>query len=125
MQKTEPGTRALIREHLRKLTTKELYGTLAFEEEISKRILPGNAILIDGKIITAHKGEIVEGQTSYWISIHNRIGLDDEDDKKPMVYGPLDDIEVEFEDLKQLPRKEEKENKIIKEKKIKRTKPML
>jgi hypothetical protein len=93
MNKTKPGTRALIREYLRRQNSEELFGILQFEEEISKRIGGKNSVLLDGKIISAHKGEIVEGKTSYWISVSNRISLDNEDDKMPTVLGPLDNIE--------------------------------
>lgn len=121
MKKTPPGTRALIRKYLKAVEKKEICNSLWTEEEIAVRIGSGNAIVLDGKIISAHQGEITEGKTSRWIFIHERIGLDDEDDKIPTIKTLFDEIEKEDElEIKDLekPKKDKKRGKKKKKKTV-------
>ena len=117
MKRTPPGTRALIKEYLKRLNKEKYFGSMWIEEEISKRIGNNNAVLLDSKVITAHKGEIIEGTTSYWIFVQDRIGLDDEDNMMPVVQTPFDDLdeheEAELEIKKSYPKHRRKKRKRV------------
>jgi len=93
MKKTPVGTRALIREYLKAEAGDGDRKYLWAEGEIAKRIGKGNSILLDGKIITSHCGNLSEGKTSYWIFTSNRISLDTEDSKIPEILTPFDEPE--------------------------------
>lgn len=90
---TPAGTRALARKYLKALEEEYILGLLSTEEELSKRIGNKNAIVIDNKVISAHKGEIQEGKIFFWIVIHNRIQLDKEDDQLPVIETAFDNLE--------------------------------
>ncbi len=91
MKKTPPGTRALIKKFLKDDTHWD-------SSEISKRVGSGNSVVVSGKVITAFASTDPESPISNWVSVSNRIQLDNEDDKIPEVESPFDGIEEDEED---------------------------
>ncbi len=119
MTKTPSGTRALIRKYFKALKNEEHLGMSRLETEIAIRIKPGNGVVLDGMIITSHKGEITPGKISHWIFVHNKIGTDAKDSKLPEIETPFSDLEDESEELepkeketKELPKKKKKTKRI-------------
>lgn len=115
MKKTPPGTRALIRKYLKASEKEDYSKSIWTEEEIAKRIGPGKAIVLDGKVITAHQGVPNESCRPYWLFVYDRIGLDDQDDMIPTIETPFDDVEDDEEEppapIKESKKKETKKIK--------------
>jgi len=99
-----------LRKYLKALSAKYRAGDIFYEEEIAKRIGDGNAIMLDGKIVAAHKSEgLIPGRIEHWLMVSDRIRLDTKDGETPKVEFPWDHAQDDDEPIP--PPREKKEEK--------------